>query len=158
MRFKVLSLAFLTILTLIPACGKNDSNSSPSNPKVSTPAPNQGNGNCYCDECGCYILYSDNSYMDVDSCDAAPQQQSLQQSYPQQQAPQTYYPQQQNPQQNYYPRQQYPQQNYYPQQQYPQNYYPQQQRYPQQQYPNQGYYPQQGYGYPQQQGYYPRTY
>lgn len=151
MKSRFLSVALLTTVLLISACGKDEGNAGTSNPKTNpaTPTsptnPNQptNNNNCYCDECGCFILYSDGSYMDVDSCNSQPQQ--------------NYYPQQQYPQQNYYPQQQYPQQNYNPQQYYyPQNYY--RPGYPQQNYgyPQQNYgYPQQGYGYPQQ-NYYPR--
>ena len=170
MRTQILSFALIATLLILPSCGKDDAKPANSNPGPNTTAPantNQPNGsnNCYCDECGCFILYNDGSYVDVDSCGAQPQQQ-----YPQQQAPQqNYYPQNygnnrpgvfpwlrnlfNSPQQGYGNPQQgygYPQQNYgAPQQGY---------GYPQQNYgyPQQGYgYPQQNYGYPQQ-NYYPR--
>ncbi|MFM8314494.1 MAG: hypothetical protein ACKOA8_09435, partial [Deltaproteobacteria bacterium] len=106
MSQRVLSVCFGVVLLLISACGKDEvkpSNPgpSPSNPNPAPSAPTNpsqpaSNNNCYCDECGCYILYSDGSYQDVDSC-----------GYQQQPS----YPQQNNyPQQNYG----YPQQNNYP--------------------------------------------
>ncbi|MFM8316276.1 MAG: hypothetical protein ACKOA8_18515 [Deltaproteobacteria bacterium] len=179
MREKFLPLVFVSLFILISGCGKDEASPAPSNgnPPASGAPTNGGGGansggNCYCDECGCFILYANGSYTDVDSCGAQPQQAPPQQNY----YPQNYgnnrpglfpwlrnqftNPQQQGngyPQQNYgYPNQGYgPQQGYgYPRQNYG---YPQQgYGYPQQNYgyPQQNYgYPQQGYGYPQQNYY-----
>ncbi|MBM4316742.1 MAG: hypothetical protein FJ116_04605 [Deltaproteobacteria bacterium] len=75
MKNTFLSVVLIAILSLISACGKDDAKPAPSNPgPIPSPNPNtqpsnnNGSGNCYCDECGCFILYGNGSYVDVDSC------------------------------------------------------------------------------------------